>query len=760
MAKLRQNIWFLFALLFLGSTVLLLFFLHQRWQLVDQEHSQLQQTQVQQLSSSVQSLLSVQQVLADLYHDQFVQLVQAESLDMTRGSSLLDHLMENNRYATAYGIARLNGDLLFVSSNRTIAELGNLRQLNPELFDRALLSKRLVLGQTYYIPNMDMWTIPVRNVLHAIDGQPIAMMALGVSLKDDLNAFVSPLLLPKDNHLALIRQQDGFYQFIAGSGSDIAQRYEAPVALSVLQELQQQLKLSTNLSLQQLRQTEDIHSVVLTTSSGKVQAVLRYLPEYQLWAVSKLHTRMIQQAFWRDIWRYLAVFVLSQLLLFLLVRTIAQAERSRRVELLFEATHDQLTGLPNRNYIRQYRSKLLGEKAKGCYLLFLDLDNFKTINDSFGHELGDAVLREVARRIQEQASSARSIVRHGGDEFLIFQPGRSEQEAMQLANLLIEHLSRPYLVNKLHFVLGASIGIAHYPSNVHQLDDLIRAADVAMYEAKKTKNNVFLYSKQLDEQYQRRFSIEQRLRTAIEQQHLFMVYQPQLDANNQLYGVEALVRWQDPADGFIPPDQFIPVAEKSGQMPLLGQFIMQQAFTEIRTMQQQLGQSFQLSLNISVRQLLQADFLTQLSQHIQQSGLSATQLTIELTESILIEDHEHICQLLNDIKQLGCNISMDDFGTGYSSLSMLRTLPVDELKIDKSFVDCIQDDETCRNMTASIIAIGQRMKLITIAEGVEHDYERDLLVQMGCQHFQGYFFAKPMPAAALEIYLKSLPISQ
>ncbi|MCH8537073.1 MAG: EAL domain-containing protein [Alkalimonas sp.] len=737
--------------------MLLLFFLQQRWQLVMQEHSQHQHTQVQQLSSSVQSLLSVQQVLADLYHDEFVQLVKAESLDMARGTSLLDHLMHNNRFATAYAVSKLDGEILLVSSNRTIAQLGNLRQYAQDHgeFEQALDTDRLVLGRTYYIEPLNSWTIPVRMALRAPDGQPIAMMALGVSLKAELADFVTPLLLPNDNSLALIRQQDGFYQFYAGSESNQAAYYDTPVAVAVLRELQQQLKASTGKSLQQLRQTESSHHVALATPEGRMQAVLRYLPEYQLWAVSTLHNQLLQQAFWRDIWRYLAVFVISQLMLFLLVRTIAQAERSRRAELLFEATHDQLTGLPNRNYIRQYRTRLLGSETKGCYLLFLDLDNFKTINDSFGHELGDSVLREVARRIKEQANRASSIVRHGGDEFLIFQQGCSEQEAGQLANRLIEKLSSPYLVNKLHFVLGASIGVAHYPSHVQQLDELIRAADVAMYEAKKTKNNVFFYTKQLDKQYQRRFSIEQRLRAAIEHQHLFMVYQPQIDASGQLYGVEALVRWHDPIDGFIPPDQFIPVAEKSGQMPLLGQFIMQQACSEIRQLQQQLRQSFQLSLNISVLQLLQADFVAQLTRQIHQSGLATHQLTIELTESILIEDHEHICQLLHSIKQLGCKISMDDFGTGYSSLSMLRTLPVDELKIDKSFVDCIQDDETCRNMTASMIAIGQRMQLITIAEGVEHDYERDLLLQMGCQHFQGYLFAKPMQAQQLLNYLQT-----
>ncbi|MCC5825617.1 EAL domain-containing protein [Alkalimonas sp.] len=760
MAKLRQNIWFLFALLFLGSCVLLVFFLHQRWQLVVQEHSQQQHTQVQQLASSVQSLLSVQQVLADLYHDQLVQLVKAEQLDIEQGTRLLDHLMQNNRYATAYAISRLDGELLWVSSNRTIAALGNLKDLNESLFNQALQANQLTLGPTYYIPSMDAWTIPVRQALRLSEHEPLAMMALGISLKEELNSFIAPLLLPKMNSVALIRQQDGYYQFFAGEASSSAERYETPVALTVLQQLQARLKANTGLSLQQLRQSEEAYNIRLTLPEGQIQTVIRYLPEYQLWAVSKLHSRVMQQVFWHNSWRYLGVFLLSQLLLFFLVRTIAHADRSRRAELMFEATHDQLTGLPNRNYLRQHNSKLLGSAESGCYLLFLDLDNFKTINDSFGHELGDVVLKEVTRRLKVQAGHSGSIVRHGGDEFLIFLPAASEQAAMQLASQLVQQLSSPYQVEKLRFVLGASIGIAHYPSHASQLDDLVRAADIAMYEAKKTKNNISLYSKPLDARYQRRFAIEQRLRTAIEQQHLFMVYQPQIDSRGQLHGVEALVRWQDPVDGFIPPDQFVPVAEDSGQMPLLGQFIMQQAFADISRIQQQLGQRFQLSLNISVRQLLQSDFLTQLSQHIQQFSLAAEQLTLELTESILIEDHDHVCQLLGSIKQLGCKVSMDDFGTGYSSLSMLRSLPVDELKIDKSFIDCMRDDETCRNMTASIIAIGQRMKLLTIAEGVEHSHERDLLLQMGCELYQGYFFAKPMPAEQLRSYLQQMKADQ
>ena len=756
MAKLRQNIWFLFALLFFGSCVLLIFFLHQRWLLVVQEHRQQQHTQVQQLASSVQSLLSVQQVLADLYHDQLVQLVQDGQLDVEQGTRLLDHLMQNNRYATAYALARPDGNLLMVSSNRNIDQLGNLRYyaLDHGEFERALASNKLELGRIYFIESFDAWTFPVRKSLRSADGQVVAIMALGVSLKRELNAFVAPLLLPKKNNVALIRQQDGYYQFFAGEASNAAERYETPIDLRVLQQLQTRLSESSGFNLQQLRVSEETFTVQLLLPEGRIQAVIRYLPDYQLWAVSKLHNQVMQEAFWHSSWRYLLVFLLSQLLLFFLIRTISQADRSRRAELLFEATHDQLTGLPNRNYLRQYKAKLLGTVTNGCYLLFLDLDNFKTINDSFGHELGDTVLKEVSRRIKAQAGNSAAIVRHGGDEFLIFLPDTSEQAAMQLASELIKQLSSPYQVEKLRFVLGASIGIAHYPDHANQLDDLVRAADIAMYEAKKTKNNIYLYSKPLDARYQRRFAIEQRLRTAIEQQHLFMVYQPQIDREGQLYGVEALVRWQDPVDGFIPPDQFIPVAESSGQMPLLGQFILQQAFAEISKVQQQLERRFQLSLNISIRQLLHSDFLPQLVAQIQQHQLVAEQITLELTESILIEDHDHVCQLLGSIKQLGCKISMDDFGTGYSSLSMLRTLPVDELKIDKSFVDCMRDDETCRNMTASIIAIGQRMKLLTIAEGVEHGHERDLLLQMGCELYQGYFFAKPMPAEQLLGYLQ------
>ncbi|MCC5852762.1 MAG: EAL domain-containing protein [Alkalimonas sp.] len=754
MAKLRQNIWFLFALLFAGSCLVLIFFLHQRWQLVVQEHTQQQHTQVQQLVSSVSSLLSVQQVLANLYHDQLVELVQAEQTDISQGTRLLDHLIHNNRFATAYAVSNLDGDLLWASSNRPLAELGNLKDNNPVLFEQAIAHSGLVLGQTYYIPTIDAWTIPVRQRLSQA-GQPVAILALGVSLHEELNAFVAPLLLPRKNTVALIREHDGFYQFHAGDDLTASQRYQTPVEQGILQQLQARLERESGISFSQLRQSEETQSLWLQAPEGRVQSVLRFLPDYQLWAVSTLHSKVLLQAFWQGSGRYLLIFALSQLLLFILVQTIAKADRSRRAALMFEATHDQLTALPNRNYIRQQKADLLGQESEGCALLFLDLDNFKTINDSFGHELGDKVLQEVSCRIQQQTQRDATIVRHGGDEFLIFLPRKNESEALTLASTLIHQLSLPYQVDQLSFVLGASVGIAHYPSHARQVDELIRAADVAMYEAKKTKNNVFLYSAQLDAHYQQRFAIERRLRIAMEQGHLFLVYQPQLQSNGQLHGVEALVRWQDPNDGFIPPDQFVPIAEESGQMPVLGQFIMTRAVAEIIAIQQQLQQPFQLSLNISIRQLLHSDFYPQLRQLLETSELRPEQLTLELTESILIEDHDHVCQLLQRFKRLGCKISMDDFGTGYSSLSMLRTLPVDELKIDKSFIDCLLHDETCRNMTASIIAIGQKMQLTTIAEGVEQQPEQALLEQMGCHLYQGYYFAKPMSATQLLDYLQN-----
>ena len=304
-------------------------------------------------------------------------------------------------------------------------------------------------------------------------------------------------------------------------------------------------------------------------------------------------------------------------------------------------------------------------------------------------------------------------------------------------------------MRNMQFHLGASIGIARYPQHGDSLNALLRAADIAMYEAKKDKNSVVIYRDEIEDTYLRHNRIEQLLRLARHRNELFMVYQPQVDQAGTLVGVEALVRWNNAELGFVPPDQFIAVAETSGLMTELGNFIIERSLQDIRQVQDALAQHFNLSLNISVRQLLQPGFVEMLGDMVQRYRFSPHEIVLEITENLFIEDMNNVGSVIFTLRDRGFNISLDDFGTGYSSLSVLQKLPIDELKVDKSFVDDIHHDEKARKMIKNIIAIGKNYGMSVLAEGVETEQQACMLNTFGCDYYQGYWFSKPLDVEAL-----------
>ncbi len=331
---------------------------------------------------------------------------------------------------------------------------------------------------------------------------------------------------------------------------------------------------------------------------------------------------------------------------------------------------------------------------------------------------------------------------------------RNEQELLAQAEKIMQEVSKPYIIGQFNFAIGASIGIAKYPEHGDTLDMLLRASDIAMYEAKKHKNSVRLFASTRQEGYLNRVTLEQTLRQALGKQELYMVYQPQMNHEGHMYGVEALVRWNSKELGLVPPDKFIPVAEASGLMPKLGDFIMKRTLEEMKALQEEMGVPFQVSLSISIKQFKEASFLTKLTKEIEHIKLTNIVLCLEITESLFIEDIEYLLPLLEKIRSMGLYISMDDFGTGYSSLSILRKLPIDELKIDKSFVDTLIEDITAEKMVQNIISIGKNLELAILAEGVETKAQEAKLKTLGCDRFQGYLYAKPLSYEDLKAFVK------
>ena len=429
-------------------------------------------------------------------------------------------------------------------------------------------------------------------------------------------------------------------------------------------------------------------------------------------------------------------------------------------ELRHRAYHDHLTGLPNRMYGTRYLNDTI-EKARQhrgrIGLLFIDLDNFKEVNDTLGHSAGDTLLKMVADRLRSIARPSDLVARLGGDEFtiitdLVKYPITLEQWASQV----LAQFDDPFTLGDQSMHVTASIGMSAFPDNGNNAELLLRNADSAMYQAKgEGKNGFSLYDSAMTDELVNRVAAVDALREAIEKQQFILHYQPQIDIlSGQVIGAEALVRWIHPEKGMVPPGQFIPHAEASGQINEIGEWVLIEACRKCAQWRAEGIDMPRISVNISGKQLQDETLAQRLAQALEQTGCPANALELEITESMLMENPEQSAHMLTELQQLGISIAVDDFGTGYSSLSYLKRLPIDKLKIDRSFIDELHLDGHDQAITRAIIALAQSLKLEVIAEGVENIDQLDRLRQLGCNQVQGYHFSRPLPEADFLEYVE------
>ncbi|HEX5843180.1 MAG TPA: EAL domain-containing protein [Pseudomonas sp.] len=419
-----------------------------------------------------------------------------------------------------------------------------------------------------------------------------------------------------------------------------------------------------------------------------------------------------------------------------------------------QAHHDPLTGLPNRMLfearLRAALEDTQSEKRCGA-ILFIDLDRFKHINDSLGHPIGDQLLKSIAARLKAHLRDIDTVARLGGDEFIILLPGLQHiDDAKRVAHKLLECFNQPIEVDEQDLFISASIGISRYPEDGEDVATLVKNADAAMYRSKaRGRNRVEIYTRDLTFQATERMALERELRRALERDELQLYYQPKLSLNNQcLVGAEALLRWHHPLFGEIPPDRFIPLAEETGLIITLGDWVLQQACQQMQLWQSQHAPFGPISVNLTGIQLRQPNLLTRIASLLEQHGLAPNLLQLEITESFIMNQAEEALKLLHQLKSLGVQLAIDDFGTGYSSLSYLKRLPVDTLKIDQSFVRGLPNDPNDVAITRAIIALGRSMQLTVIAEGVETKAQELFLAAEGCEQIQGYVVSRAIPADA------------
>ncbi len=408
---------------------------------------------------------------------------------------------------------------------------------------------------------------------------------------------------------------------------------------------------------------------------------------------------------------------------------------------------DVLTELNNRAYLYEILAQTFSEKGRRGYLFFMDLDNFKYINDAFGHIFGDEVLRVIGQRLKKMSNDQINIIRIGGDEFMLTafseEKGTGYEDVLEGMNHCVEEL---IVIGDKEIYMTGSIGIVAFPENGMTAEELIRKADIAMYEAKKHgKGQAMSYSNFMGDYVTDLMEIQNKIRMAIERDQFELYLQPQVDAESlELVSFEGLIRWNIPGEGSIPPAQFIPVAEKMGLIHRIGRWVCESAFTSIQYIEEKIDVNLKIGINISAMEITRPHFATDFFELMEAYHVDPKKLVIELTESVFLEVIEHHLDTLNWLQDIGIEIYLDDFGTGYSSLNYLRLLPVDVVKVDRDFIQDININKKQAELTQSLIDITHNLGKKVIAEGVETKEQLQLLRSMGCDMIQGYYVAKPM----------------
>ena len=413
------------------------------------------------------------------------------------------------------------------------------------------------------------------------------------------------------------------------------------------------------------------------------------------------------------------------------------------------ANHDSLTGLPNRALCKDRLQQAIAQARRtngSVGVLFIDLDRFKEINDTLGHATGDQLLMDFSWRLVHAIRDTDTAARLGGDEFVVIAPGLAREDDIRVvANKIIQSLGEPFVIDGRDLYVGASVGVAVYPTHGKSGDDLLRQADAAMYAAKGGGGNAcYFFDDSLEHHREQRLDMDAALRRALPQGQLRLVYQPQVAAaNGRLVGVEALLRWDRPGHGLVSPDLFIPLAEETGLILSIGEWVLRTACMQLAAWRDEGLPPLRMAVNVTARQLNDVDFARRVLALLEETGIPAEQLELEITESHLMENlHTGLANLIR-LRECGVAVAVDDFGTGYSSLGRVRSLPIDRIKIDKSFVVDLNTNADSYAVAHAIIAMANAMRLEVIAEGVEHADQASLLAGIRCHEFQGYLYGRP-----------------
>lgn len=680
--------------------------------------------------------------------------------DVVSIQRLIDEALHQDPVFLAYGIADVNGNQLYVSDDSRGKLLPILLE-NPDAarsFRKALNSENIIIGDTYFYAPFNRWLISFRYAVRNLSGDISFVITTAIALDDIHN----PWRIKGAKDDVGISVTSGLYD----NGAFYPIYYEPLLALAPAKDSFYQKPLPADL-------TEDVAAGIRQvsgqsfsefTASGKPLAYTNNLdieePSFEVLSYNLTHDyylgiRRPLSIIQREAWQYAALFILLALSFNLFAAFILR--REFRASMIHESTlqararQDYLTGLPNR-FAFEDGWKPSELSVSNIAVLFIDLDNFRFINDHFGHAVGDKVLINVGKNLSSVLTEGEKLYRLGGDEFLVITTETDASKLRYLSEHLLHRVNEVMLVDSIKVSLTASVGIciAHEKSLLGQL---MINADNAMYVAKKVRNHFSFYDEAINEQQGELLEIESQLRIADLKREIEVVYQPQISVGNpDFISVEVLARWRNQTLGMVSPALFIPIAEKTGKIIEIGEVVIDKAFKEL-SQSPAFERVRHVALNISMHQFMYGSITRYLNQKASDYGIATNRIMLEITESLFVEDFQFLSSLLQEIRREGYEISLDDFGTGYSSLSLIRQLAIDELKIDRSFVEEILDNEDDRALIQSIIGIGKNLGIPVLAEGTENAEQVALLTEYGCDRFQGAHFARPMSVHELEQYL-------
>ncbi|MCG6871983.1 MAG: EAL domain-containing protein [Gammaproteobacteria bacterium] len=655
-----------------------------------------------------------------------------------RGRELVNQMLRLNPAMAGFGLARADGQLVLVSGVGPGVTLPNLLQqaTTVESFRRVLATGRMLSGRSYFLPLLERWVAPIRVAIRDAAGAVPLVMTAGIDLSSS-GATWNAIELPPGTSARILRP-DGYWQLVLPTRPKArVATYDQPADPAWIRALGEARRLQSP--------SDEPFAVGDDLVTGA------YLPAWDLYTlISRPRALMVDR--FRDRMRIpTALFAVFMLIGLMSYRISARQQRDYEERLVRQAHFDHLTDLPNRLLALDRLRQALGfarRRDSMVAVIYLDLDNFKRINDSAGHLVGDKLLTHCAQRLRRLVQPGDTVARLGGDEFLIVLPQvRGNLQAETTAAAVRQVFDRPFLISGREIVITCSIGVAMYPQDGEDGEELLRASDTALYKAKEIGRNVHcFFSDEMNQEAERRMALEAALRQAMREQEFSVVYQPQVRlADNVWVGCEALLRWHSRELGEVGPTEFIPIAEESGQIVEIGNYVLRKVCADLVAMQAAAGGGFHASINVSAGQLRTPEWPLLIRRCLQEHGVDAGSIELEITEGLLVESGEQLRRL----HDLGLRIALDDFGTGFSSLGYLQEFPVTTLKIDQTFVKNIEGDLRDQRLAAAIINLANTLHLQVVAEGIESAPQADFLRASGCLVGQGFYLSRPIARDAL-----------